>query len=130
MGFAVSKQGLELGDRGEEIAAGLLEESGYKVLFRNYKTKSGEIDIIARDKDTLCFVEVKARSSRRFGPPAEAVSGRKLRQISKAALVFLKENKLLNEKARFDVVSILYSEGKPRLDLIKDAFELDPGFTY
>jgi len=126
----VSKQHIYLGIRGEEIAVNLLKENGYKILVRNYKTKLGEIDIIAKDKDTFAFIEVKSRHSDRFGLPAEAVSRHKQRQISKAALSFLKENNLLNKKARFDVISVIDSEGMPKLDLIKNAFELGQDFTY
>ncbi len=126
----MSREHLYLGKKGEEAAVGLLKDNGYKILLKNYKTKLGEIDIIASDKDTVCFIEVKTRQSDRFGLPAEAVSGSKQRQISKAALVFLKERKLLDKKARFDVVSILYLKDKPRLDLIKNAFELDNEFIY
>jgi len=126
----VSRQNLCLGRSGEEAAVVLLKENGYKILARNYKTRLGEIDIVAQDKDTLCFVEVKARLSERFGLPSEAVSRFKQRQISKAALVFLKEKKLLDKKARFDVVSVLYSQEGPKLDIIKNAFELDSGLSY
>ncbi|MDP3731957.1 MAG: YraN family protein [Candidatus Omnitrophota bacterium] len=126
----MSKQGLHLGREGEETAVGLLKDNGYKILLRNYKTKLGEIDIIASDKGTICFIEVKTRQSDRFGLPAEAISASKQRQISKVALAFLKERSLLDKKARFDVVSILYSEDKPRLDLIKNAFELNNYFIY
>jgi putative endonuclease len=126
----VSKQHLYLGKSGEENAVSFLKENGYKILARNYKTKLGEIDIIAVDKDTYCFIEVKTRHSDKFGLPSEAISSIKQRQISKAALNFLKENKLLDKKARFDVVSIIYQKDAPRLDLIKNAFELDENFTY
>jgi len=120
----------DLGKSGEELAARLLKENGYKILFKNYKTELGEIDIIASDKDTICFVEVKTRRSDRFGQPSEAILPSKQRQISKVALSFLKERRLLDKKARFDVVSILYSEDNPRLNLIKNAFELSSSFTY
>jgi len=126
----VSRENLYLGRSGEDVAADLLKGKGYKILVRNYKTKLGEIDIIARDKDTLAFIEVKTRHSDRFGLPQEAVSVSKQRQISKAALMFLKENNLLEKKARFDVISVVYSKDKPQLDLIKNAFELDNSFTY
>lgn len=126
----MSKQHLYLGKSGEENAVSFLKENGYKILARNYKTKLGEIDIIAVDKDTYCFIEVKTRHSDKFGLPSEAISSIKQRQISKAALNFLKENKLLDKKARFDVVSIIYQKDAPRLDLIKNAFELDENFTY
>lgn len=124
------KQHLTLGKSGEELAVALLEESGYRILARNYKTKLGEIDIVAYDKDTICFVEVKTRHSDKHGLPQEAISGFKQRQISKTALIYLKKNHLLDKKARFDVVSIIYSENAPKLDLIKDAFELDKDFVY
>lgn len=126
----MSRENLYLGRSGEDVAADLLKGKGYKILVRNYKTKLGEIDIIARDKDTLAFIEVKTRHSDRFGLPQEAVSVSKQRQISKAALMFLKENNLLEKKARFDVISVVYSKDKPQLDLIKNAFELDNSFTY
>lgn len=126
----MSKENLYLGKRGEEIAVDFLKENGYKILIKNYKTKLGEIDIIATDKDTFCFIEVKTRYSDNFGLPCEAVSGFKQRQISKAALQFIKENNLLDKKARFDVVSVIYAKDSPKLDLIKNAFELDEKFIY
>jgi len=126
----VLKDNIHLGKTGEEEAAGLLKRNGYRIIHRNYRTRSGEIDIIARDKDTICFVEVKARRCDRFGLPEEAISAAKKRQISKAALKYLQENDLLDNNARFDVVSILYSQGRPEPELIKDAFELDSSFTY
>ena len=121
----MSKQNLYLGRNGEDIAADFLKKSGYKILVKNYKTRLGEIDIIAKDKDTLCFVEVKTRSSDRFGLPQEAVSGFKQRQLTRVALSFLKEKKLLEQKARFDVISIMCSDDSGGVNLIKDAFEID-----
>ena len=120
----------QLGKSGEEFAVGLLKQNGYKIIARNYKTKLGEIDIIASDKDTICFIEVKLRSSDRFGTPQEAVLAKKQRQISRASLLYLKDNDLLNKKARFDVVAIIYSKSKPILNLIKNAFDLDEQFIY
>lgn len=125
----MSKDNLYLGRSGEETAVNLLKDNGYKVLARNYRTRIGEIDIIASDKDTLCFVEVKTRSSSRFGLPYEAVSKFKQRQISKAALLYLKENNLLGKKARFDVVSVVYSKDGPNLRLIKNSFELEERYA-
>jgi putative endonuclease len=118
-----------LGKSGEELAVTLLKENGYKILARNFKTKIGEIDIVACDKDTISFVEVKTRQSDRFGSPMEAVSYPKRRQISKAALTYLKDNNLLNKKARFDVVSILFSDKECKSDLIKNAFELEGDYV-
>jgi len=125
------KEHIALGRTGEAAAVDLLKKNGYKILLRNYKTKLGEIDIIARDRDTLCFIEVKARHSDRFGLGQEAISSFKQRQISKVALAFLKEKNLLDKKARFDVVSIMYlAKEAPRMDLIKNAFELNESFAY
>jgi len=127
----VSKESLYLGAQGEGAAVKFLQDNNYKILARNYKTKLGEIDIIARDKGVLVFVEVKTRNSDRFGAPAEALISRKRRQISKVALGFLKENNLLDSKARFDVVSVLcLADGSSKTDLIKNAFELESNFTY
>jgi putative endonuclease len=125
-----SNQNLNLGNRGEHYAVDFLKQNGYKILLNNYKTKLGEIDIIAKDKDTLCFIEVKTRNSLRFGEPCESVTIFKRRQIAKVALQFLKEKNLLGRRARFDVVSIVYSQGLPKLDLIRNAFELDQRFSY
>ena len=126
----MSRQNLYLGKFGEESAIDLLKTNGYRILARNYKTKLGEIDIIARDKDTVCFIEVKTRHSDRFGLPQEAISRSKQRHMAKVALMFLKKNNLLDKRARFDVISIMHSEDTSKLDLIKNAFELDQSFTY
>lgn len=127
---ATPKHNVNFGRKGEEAAVGFLKDKGYKILVRNYRTKLGEVDIIAQDKDTICFIEVKSRYSERFGVGSEAVQRKKQSQISKASLTYLKERNLLDKSARFDVVSIIYANGSPRLELIKDAFELDPRFTY
>jgi len=84
----------------------------------------GEMDIIAREKDTLAFIEVKTRTSTIFGPPQLAVNLTKQMQLSKVALYFLKEKKLEDVKARFDVVAILLGPKGEEIELIKDAFDL------
>ena len=126
----MSKEHLYLGKSGEEAACALLKKNGYKVLVRNYKNKLGEIDIIACDGETICFIEVKSRQTYKLGLPQEAIFAPKQRKISKVALSFLKEKNFFDKKARFDIVSVIYSAGKSRLDLIKNAFELDSEFTY
>jgi len=125
----VSGKNLDFGKEAESAAAVFLKAQGYKILRRNYKTKFSEIDIVAEDKGVICFVEVKARHSDNLGGPEEAVSQHKQRQISKAAICYLKENNLLDQAARFDVVALLYKEDLPVIDLIKDAFELNPNFS-
>ena len=84
----------------------------------------GEMDIVAREKDTLAFVEVKTRTTTAFGPPQLAVNLTKQMQLSKVALYFLKEKKLEDVKARFDVVAILLRPEEEEIELIKDAFDL------
>jgi putative endonuclease len=125
----VSREELEFGKKAEDRAIRFLKSQGYKVFRHNYKTKFSEIDIIAEDKGVICFIEVKARHSKLFGEPGEAVSPVKQRQISKAAICYLKENNLLERAARFDVVTLLYEKDLPEIDLIKDAFELNSSFT-
>jgi putative endonuclease len=121
---------ITLGKQGEELAVDFLKDNGYKIIAHNYKCKLGEIDIIAKDRKTICFIEVKTRNTERFGLPSEAISGKKQVHLARAALFFLKENRLLNQRARFDVVCLSCAQGLPRIELIKDAFELDSGYTY
>jgi putative endonuclease len=125
----VFSEKINLGKLGEDEALDFLVKNGYKIIARNYRTKLGEVDIIASDRDTFCFVEVKARRTCIRGTPAEAVSGVKQNQISKAALQFIKDKGLWGKKARFDVVSVIYSGGKVQSDLIKNAFELNERFS-
>jgi putative endonuclease len=114
----------ELGKKGEEKALRFLKKKGYRIIEKNYVCKLGEMDIIAKEKDTLVFVEVKTRTTTEFGPPQLAVNSSKQRQLSKVALNYLKEKQLEEVKARFDVVAILLEQEKEKIELIKDAFEL------
>jgi putative endonuclease len=114
----------ELGKKGEELALRFLKKNGYQIIERNYICKMGEMDIIAREKDTLVFIEVKTRTSTAFGLPQLAVNASKQRQMSKVALNFLKEKKLEEAKARFDVVAILLGPQGEEIELIRDAFDL------
>lgn len=110
-----------LGDRGERAAAAHLKRQGMRVLLRNYRVACGEIDLIARDGDVLVFVEVKAR---RRGVPAEAVTPEKQRRLTLAALHFQKRYGLLEQRCRFDVVSVLWPErGEPVIEHYRDAFD-------
>ena len=113
------------GKKSETEAVKHLKKLGYKIVKQNYKTKIGEIDIIARDKDTLVFVEVKARNSAKFGNPKLAVTSKKQKKISMVALQYLKSIKKSNVKARFDVVAIIKDkDGVYSVEIIKNAFEL------
>ncbi|SRR5690554_4347996 len=111
----------KLGFSGEDLACKFLrEEKRYKILERNYRTKLGEIDIIAIDKDTLVFVEVKTRKGTKFGLPQQAVNQKKLEHIKKAGYMFIKHNRNLPQKYRIDVISILLDNDEVRsINLIK-----------
>ena len=123
-GHGPRREKKELGKRGEDLALRFLKRNGYKIIERNYVCKMGEMDIIAQEKDTLVFVEVKTRTSLDFGPPQLAVNSTKQRQLSKVALNFLKEKRCEDVKARFDVVAIVLRSPGEEIELIRDAFDL------
>jgi len=112
------------GARGERIAAHALRRKGFKILARNVRDGSGEIDLIARDGDTLVFVEVKTRQE---GFPAEAVTPAKRRRITLTAERFMKRHGILGTsvRVRYDIVAVVWPEGrgKPRVEHIPHAFE-------
>ncbi|PIE57014.1 MAG: YraN family protein [Desulfobulbus propionicus] len=115
----------DIGLRGEKLAAQYLKKRGYTLLERNYRERCGEIDLIARQGDCLVFIEVKTRTSRRFGDPAEAVDVRKQRQLGRLALSYLGRHNLLDTFVRFDVVSVdLERTDDPVIELYQNAFEL------
>ncbi len=117
----------QFGKQSERLAAEFLKRTGYRILETNYRSKVGEIDIIAREKGTIVFVEVKARSSRRFGSPKGAVTPAKQRKISMAALDYLKRSGQDGASARFDVVAIDTASGKTDIEVVKNAFSLAYG---
>ncbi len=119
---------IPLGQQGETLACQYLSRHGYRVIVRNYRTKLGEIDIIAEEKGTLVFVEVKTRRGHQCGHPFEAVTPAKCRQISRVALEYLAETGREGQSARFDVVAISFSgEAVPVIELVKNAFDLSYG---
>ena len=112
-----------LGIVGEELAFHFLSQQGYKILLKNYECALGEIDLIAKEKGVLVFIEVKTRRSDAMGMPAESVTFHKRRQIIKTAYYYLKRYGIKDVPCRFDVVSILMPvNGSPSLELIRDAF--------
>lgn len=113
-----------LGKAGEDRAARFLAKQGYKILERNYRVPSGEIDLIALHRGEVVFVEVKTRTSDAFGAPELAVTPRKQRQMVKAALGYIKYKKLHQVPCRFDVVAINEASEK-EIELIQNAFEVD-----
>lgn len=119
----------QFGRKGEDIAADYLSSSGYRIIERNYRAGGCELDIIAVDGPTLVFVEVKSRRGGEFGSPAEAVTPHKQRQMGRAALSYIAKNRKENTPCRFDVVGITARGGEaPRVEVIKDAFELAGGY--
>ena len=113
-----------VGRRGEDLAADHLRRMGYKILERNYRSRHAEIDLIAKHRGTLVFVEVKSRRSLRFGDPKWALTPAKRRKISMAALTYLKQRDAMNCRARFDVVTVQQRDGNLHIEVIDNAFEL------
>ncbi len=115
-----------LGPAGERAAARFLQRLGYRILARSHRQRLGEIDLIALDGDCIVFVEVKTWTSNMDGDPSLAVDRRKQEKLSRAALVYLKAHGLLEHRARFDVVSIVWPESKnaqPTIRHFQSAFE-------
>ncbi len=114
-----------LGNAGEIFAANYLENHGYKIIAKNFRVRSAEIDIIAEIDGVIVFVEVKTRSDTKHGLPSEAVNFRKQQKIIEAASVFLQDEKYFDKACRFDVIEI-YSDGiKFSARHIENAFEVN-----
>lgn len=114
-----------MGAAGEEIASAYLRKMKYKILVSNFRTPFGEIDIVARHKDIMVFVEVKSRSTSSLGPPYLSITKAKQRHIIKNALFYLKSHRLMNANWRIDIVSVkLNHERKLEcIELIENAVE-------
>lgn len=108
----------------EDLAARFLTGHGYEILARNFRTRLGEIDIVARHRGVIVFVEVKARRSAGYGHPKWALTPAKQRKLSMTALAYLKQRGTTQVKARFDVVTVQEIEGSPHFEVITNAFEL------
>jgi putative endonuclease len=112
------------GRSGEALALQALQERGYRIIDRNYRNRLGEIDIIAEHQGVTVFVEVKSRRTAAYGHPKWALTPAKRRKISMTALAYLKSRKAVQTRARFDVVTIMHQEGRPKIEVIANAFEL------
>src|SRR5688572_31794938 len=113
-----------LGKMGEDLACAELRRRGYELIARGYRTKYGEIDIVARDGDTTVFVEVKARAGDEFGGAAAAVTAWKQRKVALMAMDYLGRHRLEDQPCRFDVVTVDILEGDPpRIEVYTNAFE-------
>lgn len=97
-----------LGSLGEDAAVEYLIKNGVKIIARNFRAgRMGEVDIIAREKDYICFLEVKTRKNMAFGAPSEAVGIRKRQNITRLAAVYISRHKLFDANIRFDVIEVI-----------------------
>ncbi len=116
----------KLGKWGENRAEKFLQQEGYQILDRNFRSSQGEIDLVAKDLETLVFVEVKNYSYRSFGQPLNAISQHKKKSLVHAAKFYLLKNNISNAYCRFDVLTFFWQEwGGCVIDHIKNAFGLD-----
>ena len=122
--MAIIPDRITLGKSGETYACRELERRGYAILARRFRTRMGELDIVARDGETLVFVEVKARRSIRFGTPADAVTWHKRQRLLRMAAEYVLLRGVANANCRFDVISVVFGGGlRPRVEVFKDAFD-------
>lgn len=120
---------VSIGNIGEEAAVQALKKRGYKIIARNYRTKMGEIDIVAKDGEYTVFVEVRLRKSNAFGSPADTIDRRKQQKIIKTAQMYAVKNDIYDTPMRFDAVLInADTDGEKlvntKIEIIKDAFQL------
>ena len=124
------------GDKGENAAAAFLEKKGYKIIEKNYRARrwaeqgnrriTGEIDLIAEDKLTLVFVEVKTAYSKNFGSPESWVNEKKQKQVTRTAMQYLYDHSIQDQDCRFDVISIL----NDTIQHFENAFQPRPEWIY
>jgi putative endonuclease len=120
----MSNRRIALGKIGEDLACRELERLGYVIVARRYRRRGGELDIVARDGQTIVFAEVKTRDGRLFGGAADAVTGVKRRRIAQLALDYLVRHQLMECPCRFDVVSIHLEAGRPVIEVYQNAFSV------
>ncbi|MBI2430293.1 MAG: YraN family protein [Ignavibacteriales bacterium] len=118
----MTKSKRTIGNIGEDVAVNYLKQQGYVIIEKNFYYQHGEIDIVAKDGDTLVFVEVKARRSERFGSPEESVTPKKQELLRRTAEGYVASKNLANIGCRFDVVSVLMKDGKAECSILKDCF--------
>ena len=113
---------IKLGSLGEDIAAKYLQEQGYKILHRNFRSRYGEIDIICGREQSVIFVEVKTRTNTSFGSPEESITKTKQQHIHKVALIYLETYPYSFQEIRFDVIGIIMDGSEPKLNHLEAAF--------
>lgn len=112
----------EIGITGENLACNFLLDKGYFILERNFRTKSGEIDIIARNNNIIIFVEVKTRSNNNYGFPYESVNYRKQQKIIRVAQNYINFKRLHDNQFRFDIIEVFFKMGNNKINHIRNAF--------
>jgi len=111
------------GREAEDLAAAFLEARGCEVIARNHRTRRGEVDLVCRDGDVLCFVEVRSRTSEAHGGPEETVGPAKARRVVAAATDWATRNGGLDRAFRFDVVAVTFGDGAPGVSHFPAAFD-------
>ena len=118
---------VSLGKLGEDLACEELQRRGYRIVDRRFRTRCGELDIIARDGNVIVFVEVKARTDGNFGDPSESITWRKRRRLAQMAASYLSRKQLGEAPCRFDVVAVVEGPDAARtIELIQGAFDIGP----
>ncbi len=112
---------MNLGERGEGIAEEYLIRSGYKILRKNYKNKFGEIDIIAKRKDVIFFVEVKTRTNRNYGNPIDAITPFKIKHMVRSAQCYIAKYQLEGIEVSLDVIEVELVDGQWKVNHIENA---------
>ncbi|MGI6412369.1 MAG: YraN family protein [Syntrophomonadaceae bacterium] len=112
----------QIGQLGEDKAVQFLKVKGYSILHRNYRTRFGELDIVCQDQHSLVFIEVKTRTSIKFGYPEEAITYQKIKHVKKAAAIYINNEQKRFSEVRFDVVTVLKSNSKWIINHIENAF--------
>jgi putative endonuclease len=127
-----SPEHIRRGELGEKLARKFLRRNGYKILYRNFRgLRGGEIDIVCRDGDTLVFVEVKTRGGEAFGRPVEAIRSNQRNRILQGGLAWLRLLDNPDILFRFDVVEVVVDHNaEPRIELVRDAFQLPRTYIY
>jgi putative endonuclease len=119
----IKKFNYDIGKLGEDLVINLLKEKGYYIFERNFFCTVGEIDIIAKIDNVLCFVEVKSRYSLTYGYPRESITSSKINKIKKSALWYISKHKVKNTDFRFDVAEVYFKENdKLVINIIENAF--------
>ena len=121
--ITIKKFNYEIGKLGEDLVATHLKEKGYYIFEKNFTCSIGEIDIIAKKDNTLCFVEVKSRYNLSFGYPCESITRKKITKIKKIALWYISKYKIKNTDFRFDVAEVYFEKNNQlMIDIIENAF--------